>query len=60
MNLPHGRMKMSAAADCMKIVKPKVVYPYHYRDANLEEFKTALQGSPIEVRLANWYPAAPK
>jgi L-ascorbate metabolism protein UlaG (beta-lactamase superfamily) len=30
MNLPLGRMLPSAAADCVKTFKPKVVYPYHY------------------------------
>lgn len=28
--LPAGRMQPSAAADCVKIVKPRIVYPYHY------------------------------
>jgi L-ascorbate metabolism protein UlaG (beta-lactamase superfamily) len=56
MNLPHGRMTMSAAAACMETFKPAVVYPYHYRNAKLEEFRQALAGQPIEVRLAEWYP----
>jgi L-ascorbate metabolism protein UlaG (beta-lactamase superfamily) len=56
MNLPHGRMTMSAAAACMRTFKPAVVYPYHYRDARLQEFREALAGQPIEVRLADWYP----
>lgn len=30
MNLPDGRMKPQAAADCTKIVHPKVVYLTHY------------------------------
>lgn len=30
MNLPLGRMKPDAVADCVRIIKPKVVYPYHY------------------------------
>ena len=58
MNLPHGRMTMAAAASCMKTFGPKVVYPYHYRDARLADFKDALKGLPIEVRLGDWYPAA--
>jgi L-ascorbate metabolism protein UlaG (beta-lactamase superfamily) len=56
MNLPHGRMTMSAAAACMETYKPGIVYPYHYRDAKLQEFKAALAGKPIDVRLAAWYP----
>lgn len=30
MNLPLGRMKPEAVADCVRAFKPKVVYPYHY------------------------------
>ena len=44
-------------------MRPSVVYPYHYRngDKSLQDlniFKKALSGSPIEVRLRNWYPAS--
>jgi L-ascorbate metabolism protein UlaG (beta-lactamase superfamily) len=56
MNLPHDRMNMTAAAACVDTFKPAVVYPYHYRNARLEEFKQALAGKPIEVRFADWYP----
>ena len=56
MNLPNDRMTPLAAAECVKIFKPKIVYPYHYRDANLEVFRDALGGLPIDVRLADWYP----
>ncbi len=58
MNLPHGRMTPAAAADCVKIFKPKIVYPYHYRDGKVGEFRDALKGEPIEVRLRDWYPAS--
>jgi L-ascorbate metabolism protein UlaG (beta-lactamase superfamily) len=30
MNLPQGRMAPAAVADCLKAVKPTVVYPYHF------------------------------
>ena len=30
LNVPLGRMTPSAAADCVKTIAPKVVYPYHY------------------------------
>lgn len=56
MNLPYT-MPPSEAAECVKAFKPKVVYPYHYRGQNPEEFKAALKGEPIEVRLLNWYPS---
>jgi L-ascorbate metabolism protein UlaG (beta-lactamase superfamily) len=58
MNSPHGRMTAAAAAECVSIFKPKVVYPYHYRTGNVADFKTALQGTSIDVRLTDWYPAA--
>jgi L-ascorbate metabolism protein UlaG (beta-lactamase superfamily) len=48
-------MPPSEAAECVKAFKPKVVFPYHYRGQNPEEFKTALTGEPIEVRLLKWY-----
>jgi L-ascorbate metabolism protein UlaG (beta-lactamase superfamily) len=58
MNSPNGRMTPAAAASCVTSFKPKVVYPYHYRTGNVAEFKSALQGSSVEVRLADWYPVA--
>jgi L-ascorbate metabolism protein UlaG (beta-lactamase superfamily) len=30
LNLPAERMEPSAAIECIKAIKPKVVYPYHY------------------------------
>jgi len=30
MNVPLERMEPGAAVECLKIVRPKVVYPYHY------------------------------
>jgi L-ascorbate metabolism protein UlaG (beta-lactamase superfamily) len=30
MNLPAARMEPAAAIECIKAIKPKVVYPYHY------------------------------
>jgi L-ascorbate metabolism protein UlaG (beta-lactamase superfamily) len=30
MNLPNGRMKPEAVAECVRSFRPKVVYPYHY------------------------------
>lgn len=56
MNLPKGMMTPAVAADCVKTFKPKVVYPYHYRTGNVQAFRDALKGGPIDVRLAEWYP----
>ena len=54
--LPNERMTPTAAAACMKTFRPKVVYPYHYRTGNIQTFKDALKGEPIDVRLPDWYP----
>ena len=56
-NSPHGRMTAVAAASCAATFKPKVVYPYHYRNGIVQDFKAALNGQPIEVRTADWHPA---
>ena len=58
LNLPHGRMVPLAAAECVKIIRPAVVYPYHYRGLPIGEYVDALHGeSDIEVRVRNWYPS---
>lgn len=58
MNLPNGRMVPTVAADCVKIIRPRIVYPYHYREMPIDEFVEALSGEPdIEVRVHDWYPA---
>lgn len=54
MNLPYT-MPTDEAAECVKAFKPKVVFPYHYRGQNPEEFRNALKGEPVEVRLLKWY-----
>ena len=30
LNIPLGRMTPAAAAECVKTLAPKIVYPYHY------------------------------
>lgn len=56
MNLPYT-MPPSEAAACVKAFQPKIVYPYHYRGSNLDEFKTALADQKnVDVRIRNWYP----
>jgi L-ascorbate metabolism protein UlaG (beta-lactamase superfamily) len=54
MNLPYT-MPPSEAAACVKAFKPKIVYPYHYRGSNLDEFAGALKDSGVEVRIRDWY-----
>jgi len=58
MNLPNGRMPPLVAADCVRTIGPRVVYPYHYREMPIDDFVDALRGSVIDVRVRNWYPPA--
>ncbi len=54
MNLPYT-MPASEAAACVKALNPKIVYPYHYKGQDLNEFASALEGTGIDVRLRDWY-----
>jgi len=56
MNLPYT-MPPDEAADAVKAFHPKVVIPYHYRGSDLTVFQKGLEGTGIEVRLLDWYPA---
>lgn len=58
MNLPNGRMPPAVAAECVRGIAPRVVYPYHYREMPIDAFVEALRASPIEVRVRDWYPPA--
>lgn len=62
MNLPYT-MGIDQAASAVVDFKPKVVYPYHYRNgdgtfSDVEQFKAMVREktSETEVRLVNWYP----
>jgi L-ascorbate metabolism protein UlaG (beta-lactamase superfamily) len=59
MNLPYT-MSVEKAADAIRVFKPNIVYPYHFRSqdgtkADLEELKR-LVGEGSEIRLRDWYP----
>ncbi len=55
MNLPYT-MPPSEAAECIKAFRPKIVYPYHYRNSDLNQLVEPLRNEKgIEVRLRNWY-----
>ncbi len=55
MNLPYT-MSVEQAADAVHAFKPKIVYPYHYRGSDLEQFKKLVgDDSGIEVRIRDWY-----
>jgi L-ascorbate metabolism protein UlaG (beta-lactamase superfamily) len=55
MNLPFT-MTVQQAADAVREFKPKIVYPYHSRGSDLDEF-TRLVGTDVgvEVRVRQWY-----
>lgn len=60
MNLPYT-MTVEAAADAVLEMKPRVVYPYHYRGqgglADVGRFAELVAADPgIEVRQLDWYP----
>jgi L-ascorbate metabolism protein UlaG (beta-lactamase superfamily) len=61
MNLPYT-MTVRQAANAVRHFRPKIVYPYHYRNgdgtlADLELFKKLVgPDSGVEVRLGKWYP----
>lgn len=54
MNLPYT-MPPSRAAQCAKDFAPAIVYPYHYRGQDVQQFAVALAGTGIDVRLRDWY-----
>jgi L-ascorbate metabolism protein UlaG (beta-lactamase superfamily) len=54
MNLPYTMTPTEAAA-CVRALRPKIVYPYHYFDSDPRAFAAALRGSDIEVRIRDWY-----
>ncbi len=55
MNLPFT-MTVAQAADAVREFKPKIVYPYHFRGSDMDEF-TRLVGTDagVEVRVRQWY-----
>lgn len=59
MNLPYT-MTPQEAAECVEAFRPRVVYPYHYRDSDPREFEAALADTPgVEVRIMDWYRPSP-
>ena len=55
MNLPYT-MEVKQAAEAVRAFRPKIVYPYHYRGSDLEQFKKLVnEQAGIEVRVRDWY-----
>jgi len=48
---PPRTMPVAEAAACVQEFHPKIVYPYHYRGQNTQDFADRLKNSGIEVRL---------
>jgi len=61
MNLPYT-MSVEKAAEAIRQLKPKVVYPYHFRSgdgtkADFERLRKLVgEDSGIEIRVRDWYP----
>lgn len=55
---PPFTMDVKQAAEAVLAFKPKIIYPYHYRGSNTDEFRQLVNtgNSSIDVRLRNWYP----
>src|SRR3569833_843859 len=54
MNLPYT-MTPTKTTDAVKAFHPKVAIPYHYKGQDINQFKAALAGTGIEVRLLEWF-----
>jgi L-ascorbate metabolism protein UlaG (beta-lactamase superfamily) len=56
MNLPNT-MDIKQAADGVLAFKPAIVYPYHYRGQDTDQFKSFVNvvNPAIDVRLRDWY-----
>lgn len=49
MNLPNGRMTPSAAAACVRALKPRVAYPYHYDQGYIRRRSDPAARTPPEI-----------
>lgn len=56
MNLPYT-MTAEQAADAVVDFEPTIVYPYHYRGQNIEEFKKLVEAGEVDTKvvLKDWY-----
>ena len=57
MNLPYT-MTVQQAAEAVAAFRPAVVFPYHHRGSDIQEFAQLVLdgGSGAEVVIADWYP----
>ena len=52
-NQPYT-MTPEQCALAAKVIKPRVLFPYHYSDTNINKVATLLKGSGIDVRIRNY------
>lgn len=48
-------MSLDDALKVVKLMKPRILYPYQYRDTNPDEIRKQLANAGTEVRTRNWY-----
>lgn len=49
-NQPYT-MTTTQAVRAAKVIRPRILYPYHYGETNVEEIRKGLKGSRTEVRI---------
>ena len=55
MNLPYT-MSVEQAASAVLEMKPKYVFPYHYRGSDVQKFKELVSvDKNIDIQILNWY-----
>ena len=47
-------MTPSQTADAAKTIMPRVLFPYHYGDTDIQQVVKLLQGSNIDVRIRQY------
>jgi L-ascorbate metabolism protein UlaG (beta-lactamase superfamily) len=52
MNLPYT-MSPEMAASAARMVKPEILYPYHFGNSDTSKLTDLLKDSGIEVRIRN-------
>ena len=50
MNLPYT-MSPEMAADAARKISPKILYPYHFGDSNVQQLVDLLEDTEIDVRV---------
>jgi L-ascorbate metabolism protein UlaG (beta-lactamase superfamily) len=48
-------MPVEDAVKALQTIKPRIAYPYHYRDAKVEDLRKQLMVPGVDVRVRNWY-----